>query len=148
MGVEQSAKPCQASFLVFAGNRCLDPKVRGSTGSGVHHRLIVLQLLERGDEARRITRERYPRDVGQRLTPATYRELHELGHDRREDQQRKTDEGEDLAAVVVVVVARTTTATKDRPQTPVRQQRDDTDRRDRERRNQDVGVHEGTEFVV
>ena len=76
---------------------------------GADDRVVVAELLERGDEPGRVAGELHAGHVGQRLAPAAHGGLHDPADERREDQQREAEDGEDgrepAAAAVVVVVA-------------------------------------------
>ena len=95
--------------LLLHGLRLLDPEVRGGVGGGADDRVVVAELLERGDEAGRVAGELHAGHVGEGLAPPAHGRLHRPTDERREDQQREADEGEDdrepAAAAVVVVVA-------------------------------------------
>src|SRR3954452_17440616 len=89
MRVEEPVEAGQLPLLRRRRHRLLDPEMSGGTRVRVHDGLVVAQLLERGDQTGRIARELDPRHVGQRLSASTHGELHELGDDRRHDQQRE-----------------------------------------------------------
>ena len=64
------------------------------------------ELLERGDQPRRVAGELHARRVGEVLPLAAHRELHDVGDDRGEDQQHEPEDHEhDAERVVLVVVA-------------------------------------------
>src|SRR5581483_10967933 len=94
MGVEEPVEPREATLFPAGRHRLLDPEVRGRTRVRVDHRLIVAQLLERGDQARRVAGELDAGEVGERLAPAADGELHQLRDERREDQQQEPEDGE------------------------------------------------------
>ena len=69
----------------------------------VDDRRVVLQLLERRDQARRVAGQLDAGHVGQRLALAADRDLHQLGDERGEDEQDEADDGEDGVGAAVVV---------------------------------------------
>src|SRR3954447_6238050 len=82
VGVEQPVEAGQLALLRVGRHRLLDPEVGRRPGVGVDDGLVVLQLLERGDEPRRVAGQLDAGHVGQRLAPAAHGELHELGDER------------------------------------------------------------------
>src|SRR5205085_9868946 len=83
VGVERAVEPAALLLpaltplgLLVALERALDPHLCGGARRVVHDRLVVLELLERGDQPGWIARELDAGDVGEQLTPATHRELH------------------------------------------------------------------------
>ena len=104
-----SHEPFFPFFLLVTVERLLDPHLRGGPGGVVHDRLVVLELLERRDQPRRVPGELHAGRVGEQLTAAAHRELHELRGERRQDQQREREDDEDepdRAGVVVVPATR------------------------------------------
>ena len=115
----------------------------------MHDGLIVLQLLEGRDQAGRVAGHRDTRHIGQGFTTPTDGELHQLCHDRQEDQQHETDESKDRrpAAVLAVSIVPAAATPPNGAKAPVGDQGDDANERDRQRRYQDVVVLDVTQLV-
>ena len=78
MGVEQRGSAGSAPFFAWLrSSGFLDPEVRGAPSTRWIDRLVVLELLERRDQPRRVARELHARRVGEELALAAHRELHE-----------------------------------------------------------------------
>ena len=96
------------ALVLVAGDGLLDPEVGGGLRARVHHRVVVPQLLERRDQARRVAGELDARHVGQRLAPAADGELHDWamsGERISSAKPRMARIAPGAAAVAVVAVA-------------------------------------------
>ena len=130
--------------------RALDPEVRRRLRRGVDHGLVVPQLLERGDQPRRIARQQHARHVGLVLTPAADRQLHHRRDDRRAAPAGEPEDREDRAertGVVVVVAVAASAAPEHEAEEEVGQQRDDADHRHREGHHERVVVLDVAQLV-
>ena len=132
--------------------RLLDPEVGGGVRRGADDRVVVAELLERGDEPGRVAGELHAGHVGEGLAPAAHRRLHGPTDERRQDQQGEADEGEDdrepaAAAAVVAVVAVAAHAEPHEPDPDVGGDRDDPHHGDGEGGHEDVVVLDVAELV-
>ena len=112
-------------------------------------RLVVLQLLQRGDQPRRVPGHLDAGEVGQRLAPAADRELHTLAMigariSRTKPTMARIAAG---AAAVTVVVVPPAAAPPQEADAEVGQQRDDADHGHGQGRHEDVVVLDVAELV-
>ena len=79
VGVEQLSDAAQLALVADATRAAARSTLAGGRWRGGHDGLVVLQLLQRRDQPRRVAGELAAAHVGQRLAPPAHRELHELG---------------------------------------------------------------------
>ena len=70
VGVEQSVDAAQLAVVADATHGLLDPQVCRSGGRGMRHRRVVLELLERRDQSRRVPGQLAGAHVGEGLAPS------------------------------------------------------------------------------